>query len=70
MGATRIKLLLMRGLEDRDERVKLAVAAALAKGGNSEAHGPLIELLRTGSLFIRDGAALAIAPGMTDEDAD
>jgi HEAT repeat protein len=59
-GATQIKPLLMRALEDREDRVKLAAAAALAKGGNSQAYGPLIELLRAGSLFIRDGAALAL----------
>jgi HEAT repeat protein len=60
IGAAGVKPLLMHGLEDRDERVKLAAAAGLAKGRNSVAYGPLLELLETGSLFIRDGAALAL----------
>ena len=56
----RIQLLLRQSLEDRDERVKLAAAGALAKGRNNEAYTPLIELLAKGSLFIRGEAALAL----------
>jgi HEAT repeat protein len=55
----RIDRLLKQGLEDRDERVKLAAACALAKGRSHEAFIPLLELLSKGSLFTREEAALA-----------
>jgi len=52
--------LLIRGLADRDERVCLAAAGALARNHDTTALEPLLGLLKDGSLFTRDGAALAL----------
>ena len=52
-----IKKLLLRGLEDPDERVKLAAAVSLARNLDKAAFIPLTELLKEGSLFTRDAAA-------------
>lgn len=52
--------LLLRGLSDRDERVRLAAAGALARNRDTAALEPLLGLLKGGSLFTRDGAALAL----------
>ena len=57
---SRIRDLLVKGLEDRDESVRLAAATQLAKIADGAVYQPLIGLLQGGSLFARDGAALAL----------
>ncbi|MEA2062882.1 MAG: HEAT repeat domain-containing protein [Gemmatimonadota bacterium] len=47
-------------LEGRDERVRLAAAAALASWKDSAALPALLELLKNGRLFVRNEAALAL----------
>jgi HEAT repeat protein len=54
------RVLLVRGLSDKDERVRLAAAGALARNHDTAALEPLLGLLKGGSLFTRDGAALAL----------
>ena len=56
----RIRSLLGVGLENPDERVKLAAAGSLARLRDGAAFAPLLDLLRNGSLFTRDAAALAL----------
>jgi len=51
---------LIRGLEDPDEQVRLAAARALALNRDSASYEPLITLLKHGSLFVRNKAALAL----------
>ena len=51
---------LLRGLADSDERVKVAAASALARNRDDAAFGPLVELVRDGSMYVRDQAALAL----------
>ena len=55
-----IRSYLLRALQDPDERVRLAAAWALARNRDGAAYEPLITLLKDGSLFIRDEAALAL----------
>jgi bilin biosynthesis protein len=56
----RIKPLMSQGLGDRDERVRLAAATALARVKDSASFTPLVDLLENGSMFVRDGAAMAL----------
>ena len=51
---------LILGLEDPDERVRLASAWALARNRDGAAYEPLTTLLKDGSLFVRNEAALAL----------
>jgi len=55
-----VRTYLMRALEDPDERVRLAAARALARNHDDAAYEPLVTLLKDGSLFVRDEAALAL----------
>ncbi len=52
--------LLLGGLKDNDERVRLATATALAANHDPAAFEPLTALLKDGTLFTRDAAALAL----------
>jgi HEAT repeat protein len=54
------RALLVKGLSDSDERVRLAAAAALARNHDPVALEPLTTLLKDGSLVTRDAAALAL----------
>ena len=51
---------LLSALEDPDERVRLAAAWSLARNRDGAAYEPLTTLLKDGSLFVRDEAALAL----------
>ena|GEM_PF-6449188 len=55
-----VRSYLIGGLEDPDERVSLAAAWALARNRDGAAYEPLITLLKDGSLFVRNEAALAL----------
>jgi HEAT repeat protein len=56
----RVKKLLLAGLADPDERSRVAAARALATAGDPAAFAPLVELMDTGSMFIRHQAALGL----------
>ncbi|MCE5271494.1 HEAT repeat domain-containing protein [bacterium] len=51
---------LLGGLKDSDERVRLAAATALAANHDPAAFEPLTALLKDGALFTRDAAAVAL----------
>ena len=55
-----VRSYLIGGLEDPDERVRLAASWALARNRDGAAYEPLITLLKDGSLFVRNEAALAL----------
>jgi HEAT repeat protein len=59
-GGQEIRRLLLAGLEDSDERGRLAAARALAVVHDEAAYQPLNELLDEGSLFTREEAALGL----------
>jgi len=56
----RIKGLLLAGLEDQDERVRLAAASALAGNRDSAALEPLLDILKNGSMMARSEAGAAL----------
>jgi len=55
-----IRKLLFRGLADRDERVRLAAASALARKKDVAVLGSLLELLKNGSMLARGAAGEAL----------
>ncbi len=55
-----VRSYLIGGLEDPDERVRLAASWALARNRDGAAYEPLITLLKDGSLFVRNEAAIAL----------
>jgi HEAT repeat protein len=55
-----IRQLLLDGLGDSDERVRLAAASALARNMDSAALEPLLELLQHGSMMARSAAGAAL----------
>jgi len=55
-----IRRLLMDGLEDPDERVRLAAASSLAGNRDSAALEPLLEILQQGSMMARSAAGAAL----------
>ncbi|HUU26558.1 MAG TPA: HEAT repeat domain-containing protein [archaeon] len=56
----RLKQILLQGLEDPDERVRLSAAASLARNKDGAAMAPLRDLLRNGSMFTRGSAGEAL----------
>lgn len=59
-GGEQIRKLLLAGLDDPDERARLAAARALALVRDSAAYDPLVALLAEGGMFTRDEAALGL----------
>ena len=60
IGGDRAGSVLVRGLDDPDERVRLAAAAALARKQDGSSLPVLLDLLKNGSMFVRDEAAMAL----------
>lgn len=56
----RVRNVLLTGLNDPDERARVAAARALAVSRDHAAYGPLVELLEQGSLFTREQAAVGL----------
>ena len=56
----KIRSCLLAGLNDSDERARVAAARSLAALNDRAAYSPLVELLNEGSLFTREQAALGL----------
>ncbi len=56
----KVRKLLVAGLNDTDERARVAAARALAVNKDRAAYGPLVTMMNEASLFTREQAALGL----------